>query len=161
MSDSARHWLQQRMSMELISKRLGLIKPSPSISAMTRAKELAAAGEDICNMAAGEPDFPTPSHIIEAAANAMRAGETRYTATDGTAALKQAIVDKFKRENHMSVSAANISVAAGAKQIIYNAFTCTIDQGDEVIVPAPYWVSYPDIVKLNGGVPVILAAPAA
>lgn len=147
--------------MELISKRLGLIKPSPSISAMSRAKELAAAGEDICNMAAGEPDFPTPSHIIEAAANAMRAGETRYTATDGTAALKQAIVDKFKRENHLSVSAANISVAAGAKQIIYNAFTCTIDQGDEVIVPAPYWVSYPDIVKLNGGIPVILAAPAA
>lgn len=146
--------------MPFLSTRLGRIQPSPSISAMNRAKALIAAGEDLCNMAAGEPDFPTPPHIIDAAAAAMRAGETRYTATDGTAALKQAIVDKFSRENGLTFTTGNISVAAGAKQIIYNAFTCTIDSGDEVVVPAPYWVSYPDIVKLNGGVPVVIAAPA-
>lgn len=128
---------------------------------MNRAKALAAAGEDICNMAAGEPDFPTPPHIVEAAAQAMRDGATRYTATDGTAALKSAIAAKFERENRLKVTTANISVASGAKQIIYNAFTSTIDEGDEVIVPAPYWVSYPDIVKLNGGVPVFVTAPAA
>ncbi|CAE6788233.1 pyridoxal phosphate-dependent aminotransferase [Paraburkholderia aspalathi] len=146
--------------MPLLAKRLDLIQPSPSVSAMNRAKTLAAAGEDICNMAAGEPDFPTPPHIVEAAARAMRDGATRYTATDGTAALKNAIAAKFERENHLAVTTANISVASGAKQIIYNAFTCTINAGDEVIVPAPYWVSYPDIVKLNGGVPVFVTAPA-
>lgn len=147
--------------MPLLAKRLDLIQPSPSIGAMNRAKALAAAGEDICNMAAGEPDFPTPPHIVEAAAQAMRDGATRYTATDGTAALKSAIAAKFERENHLKVATSNISVASGAKQIIYNAFTSTINEGDEVIVPAPYWVSYPDIVKLNGGVPVFVTASAA
>lgn len=145
--------------MDFLANRLGRIQPSPSIMAMTRAKALAAAGVDLCNMTAGEPDFPTPPHIVEAAADAMRAGATRYTATDGTAELKRAIVSKFERENRMVVSPANISVATGAKQIIYNAFTCTINEGDEVIVPAPYWVSYPDIVKLNGGAPVVVTAP--
>jgi aspartate aminotransferase len=146
--------------MPLLATRLDLIQPSPSISAMNRAKTLAATGEDICNMAAGEPDFPTPPHIVEAAAQAMRDGATRYTATDGTTALKSAIAAKFERENHLAVTTANVSVATGAKQIIYNAFTCTVDAGDEVIIPAPYWVSYPDIVKLNGGVPVFVTAPA-
>ncbi|KXU96460.1 aspartate aminotransferase [Caballeronia megalochromosomata] len=146
--------------MSFLAARLDLIQPSPSISAMNRAKALAAAGEDICNMAAGEPDFPTPPHIIEAAAQAMRDGATRYTAVDGTLPLKQAIAAKFARENQIEVATGNVSVATGAKQIIYNAFTCTVDAGDEVIVPAPYWVSYPDIVKLNGGVPVFIAAPA-
>lgn len=145
--------------MDFLATRLGRIQPSPSIMAMTRAKALAASGVDLCNMTAGEPDFPTPPHIIEAAADAMRAGATRYTATDGTAELKRAIVSKFERENRMVVSPANISVATGAKQIIYNALTCTINDGDEVIVPAPYWVSYPDIVKLNGGTPVVVTAP--
>jgi aspartate aminotransferase len=147
--------------MPFLATRLDLIQPSPSIAAMNRAKALAAAGEDICNMAAGEPDFPTPPHIVEAAAQAMRDGATRYTATDGTAALKDAIVAKFERENLLVVAPANISVATGAKQIIYNAFTCTINAGDEIIVPAPYWVSYPDIVKLNRGVPVFVVAPAS
>jgi aspartate aminotransferase len=147
--------------MPFLATRLDLIQPSPSITAMNRAKALAAAGEDICNMAAGEPDFPTPPHIVEAAAQAMRDGATRYTATDGTAALKDAIVAKFERENLLVVAPANISVATGAKQIIYNAFTCTINAGDEIIVPAPYWVSYPDIVKLNRGVPVFVVAPAS
>lgn len=146
--------------MPFLANRLDLIQPSPSIVAMNRAKTLAAAGEDICNMAAGEPDFPTPPHIIEAAAQAMRDGATRYTAVDGTLPLKKAIVEKFARENRLEVTTANVSVATGAKQVIYNAFTCTVDAGDEVIVPAPYWVSYPDIVKLNGGVPVFINAPA-
>jgi aspartate aminotransferase len=146
--------------MPLLAKRLDLIQPSPSIGAMNRAKALAAAGEDICNMAAGEPDFPTPPHIVEAAAQAMRDGATRYTATDGTAALKSAIAAKFERENRLKVTTSSISVASGAKQIIYNAFTSTINEGDEVIVPAPYWVSYPDIVKLNGGIPVVVATSA-
>lgn len=148
------------MFMSFLATRLDLIQPSPSIMAMSRAKALIAAGEDICNMAAGEPDFATPPHIIEAAAQAMRDGATRYTATDGTAALKDAIVAKFARENALTVTPANISVATGAKQIIFNAFACTIDPGDEVVVPAPYWVSYPDIVKLNGGVPVYVVAPS-
>src|SRR5471032_2365183 len=117
--------------MPFLATRLDLIQPSPSITAMNRAKALAAAGEDICNMAAGEPDFPTPPHIVEAAAQAMRDGATRYTAIDGTAALKDAIVAKFERENLLVVAPANISVATGAKQIIYNAFTCTINAGDE------------------------------
>jgi len=135
-----------------------LIQPSPSLMAMGRAKQLAASGEDICNMTAGEPDFPTPAHIIEAAYAALLAGDTKYTAVDGTMELKKAICAKFKRENGLSFGPEQISVGAGAKQVLYNAFTCTIDAGDEVIVPAPYWVSYPDIVRLNGGTPVFISA---
>lgn len=147
--------------MTLIADRLNLISPSPSIMAMSRAKELIAAGVDLCNMAAGEPDFPTPPHIIEAAYAAMRAGHTRYTAVDGTAALKQAISRKFREENGLDYAPDQISVGAGAKQVLYNALTCSINEGDEVIVPAPYWVSYPDIVRLNGGVPVFIDTDAA
>lgn len=144
--------------MTLLASRLDRIQPSPSILAMTRAKALAAEGLDICDMTAGEPHFATPPHIIEAAADAMRAGATKYTATDGTAELKKAIVAKFERENQLQVNPDQISVANGAKQIIYNAFTCTIDDGDEVIVLAPYWVSYPDLVSLNGGTPIVITA---
>ncbi|MEM5437800.1 pyridoxal phosphate-dependent aminotransferase [Paraburkholderia diazotrophica] len=146
--------------MIFLATRLARIQPSPSLTAMTRAKALAAEGVDICNMTAGEPDFPTPPHIVEAAANAMRAGATKYTATDGTADLKRAIVSKFERENGLRITQEQVSVANGAKQIIYNALTCTIDSGDEVVVLAPYWVSYPDIVRLNGGVPVVITADA-
>lgn len=146
--------------MSLIAKRLDLIKPSPSVMAMGRAKQLIAQGHDICNMAGGEPDFPTPPHIIEAAYRAMLDGETRYTAVDGTLALKQAICSKFKRENRLDFASDQISVGAGAKQVLYNAITCSVEDGDEVIVPAPFWVSYPDIVQLNGGVPVYIPTTA-
>lgn len=146
--------------MSLVAKRLDLIKPSPSVMAMARAKQLIAQGHDICNMAGGEPDFPTPPHIIEAAYRAMLDGETRYTAVDGTPALKQAICSKFKRENRLDFTSDQISVGAGAKQVLYNAITCSVEDGDEVIVPAPYWVSYPDIVQLNGGAPVYIPTTA-
>jgi len=146
--------------MTFIADRLNLISPSPSIMAMSRAKELIAAGIDVCNMAAGEPDFATPPHIIEAAYAAMLAGQTRYTAVDGTAALKQAICEKFQQENDLAYTPDQISVGAGAKQVLYNALTCSVNDGDEVIIPAPYWVSYPDIVRLNGGVPVFLETSA-
>lgn len=146
--------------MELLAKRLGLIKPSPSVMAMGRAQELIAAGHDICNMAGGEPDFATPRHIVDAAYQALLAGETKYTAVDGTKALKQAICDKLLRENGIHAAVDCISVGAGAKQVIFNAFACSVQEGDEVIVPAPYWVSYPDIVRYNGGTPVFIETSA-
>ncbi|WP_144630784.1 pyridoxal phosphate-dependent aminotransferase [Bordetella genomosp. 13] len=146
--------------MPFIVSRLDRIQPSPSIAAMSRAKALIASGHPVCNMAAGEPDFPTPPHIIEAAHAALLRGDTRYTAVDGTAALKQAICAKFLRENELAYIPDQISVGAGAKQVLYNVLTATVEDGDEVIVPAPYWVSYPDIVRLNGGTPVHLATHA-
>ena len=148
-------------AMQLLAKRVDLIKPSPSVMAMSRAKELIAAGQDICNMAAGEPDFATPRPIIDAAYQALLAGETKYTAVDGTRALKEAICDKFQRENGLAYTPDRISVGAGAKQVIFNAFACSVEEGDEVIIPAPYWVSYPDIVQFNGGKPVFVVAPAS
>lgn len=147
--------------MQLLAKRVNQIQPSPSVMAMSRAKELMAAGQDICNMAAGEPDFPTPPPIIEAAYRALLAGETKYTAVDGTRQLKEAICEKFERENGLMYQPDQISVGAGAKQVIYNAFACSVEEGDEVIIPAPYWVSYPDIVQFNGGKPVFVVAPAS
>lgn len=146
--------------MTFIANRLDQIQPSPSIAAMSRAKELIANGVDVCNMAAGEPDFATPPHIVEAAYIALRRGETRYTAVDGTLALKRAICAKFERENGLHYAPEQISVGAGAKQVLYNVLTCTINTEDEVIVPAPYWVSYPDIVRLNGGTPVFIETTA-
>ncbi|SFQ33490.1 pyridoxal phosphate-dependent aminotransferase [Variovorax sp. 770b2] len=146
--------------MTFIADRMDLIQPSPSIMAMARAKELIAAGVDVCNMAAGEPDFPTPPHIVEAAHAALLRGETRYTAVDGTAALKRAICAKFERENGLPYTPEQISVGAGAKQVLFNVLSCTVNAGDEVIIPAPYWVSYPDIVRLNGGVPIVIATTA-
>ncbi|MFS8980038.1 pyridoxal phosphate-dependent aminotransferase [Cupriavidus necator] len=147
--------------MEFIASRMARIVPSPSIAAMARAKELIAAGEDVCNMAAGEPDFDTPRYIIEAAYQALLAGETKYTAVDGTAQLKRAICAKFERDNGLAVRPDQVSVGAGAKQVLYNILTCSVEDGDEVIVPAPYWVSYPDIVRLNGGVPVFIDTDAS
>lgn len=146
--------------MTFIAARMDLIQSSPSIMAMARAKELIAAGIDVCNMAAGEPDFPTPPHIVEAAHAALLQGETRYTTVDGTAALKRAICTKFERENALVYTPEQISVGAGAKQVLFNVLSCTINAGDEVIIPAPYWVSYPDIVRLNGGIPVFIASTA-
>jgi aspartate aminotransferase len=142
--------------MDLLADRLRLIKPSPSLTALARAEALAASGSDVCNLTAGEPEFPTPAHIVEAAYAAARAGETKYTAVDGTLALKRAISEKFRRENGLDYAPEQISVGAGAKQVLYNVLTCTINEGDEVLIPAPYWVSYPDIVRLNGGTPVFI-----
>jgi aspartate aminotransferase len=142
--------------MSFIANSLSNIKPSPTIAVSTKAAELQAAGKNIISLGMGEPDFDTPINIKKAAIDAINAGETKYTAVDGTKKLKQAIVDKFLRENGLSYKISEISVSTGAKQVIYNAFLATLNQGDEVIIPAPYWVSYPDMVLLGGGVPVIL-----
>jgi aspartate aminotransferase len=142
--------------MSFLAKRLDRIQPSPTIGVTTLANELIAAGRDVIGLAAGEPDFDTPANIQEAGIAAIRRGETRYTAVDGTPALKRAIVAKFKRENRLDYTVDEITVASGGKQIIYNAMVSTVDPGDEVIIPAPYWVSYPDIVNLADGTPIAI-----
>ncbi|WP_119273188.1 aminotransferase class I/II-fold pyridoxal phosphate-dependent enzyme [Taklimakanibacter deserti] len=147
--------------MKVTAPRLDVIKPSPSLAVTARAAALRASGLDVISLSLGEPDFETPPNVVEAAIVAMRQGETRYTAADGTTALKQAIGVKFARENDLAYGIDEITVASGAKQIIYNALLATLAPGDEVIVPAPYWVSYTDIVLLGEGVPVIVPCPAA
>ena len=142
--------------MSFISQSLSRIQPSPTIAVTQLARELRAAGRDIIGLGAGEPDFDTPDFIKEAAIEAIRAGDTKYTAVDGTPALKAAIVDKFKRENGISYGADEVTVGTGGKQVLYNALMATLNQGDEVIVPAPYWVSYPDMALLAGGTPVFI-----
>ena len=142
--------------MNLTAPRLDAIKPSPSMAITARAADLRASGIDIISLSVGEPDFDTPSHIVDAAVTAMKNGETRYTAADGTRALKQAIARKFKRENGLDYDVSEITVGGGAKQIIYNALLATLAPGDEVVVPAPYWVSYTDIVLLGEGIPVVV-----
>ena len=146
--------------MPFIADRLSLIQPSPTIAISTKARELKAAGRDVIGLAAGEPDFDTPDHIKEAAKNAIDRGETKYTAVAGTPELRQAIVDKFKRDNGLSYTIEQISVGCGGKQNIYNALMATLNPGDEVIIPAPYWVSYPDITLLAEGKPVFVDCPA-
>src|SRR5579862_9131718 len=140
--------------MSFLAQRLSRIKPSPTLAVTDLARQLKAAGRDVIGLAAGEPDFDTPANIQEAAIAAMRHGDTRYTAVDGTPALKKAIVAKFKRENGLDYATDEITVASGGKQIIYNAMVATLDPGDEVVIPAPFWVSYPDIVQLAEGTPV-------
>jgi len=142
--------------MSIISNNLNKIKPSPTIAVTQKARELKAAGKDVIGLGAGEPDFDTPDNIKEAAIKAIRDGDTKYTAVDGTPVLKKAIVDKFKRENNLDYDLDQITVGAGGKHVIYNAMMATLNEGDEVIVPAPYWVSYPDMVLLAGGTPIIL-----
>ena len=142
--------------MSIISNNLNKIKPSPTIAVTQKARELKAAGKDVIGLGAGEPDFDTPDNIKEAAIKAIRDGDTKYTAVDGTPALKKAIVEKFKRENNLDYDLDQITVGAGGKHVIYNAMMATLNEGDEVIVPAPYWVSYPDMVLLAGGTPIIL-----
>lgn len=146
--------------MGFLADSLSRIKPSPTIAVTTKARELKAAGRDVIGLGAGEPDFDTPDNIKKAAIEAIDRGETKYTAVDGIPELKQAIVDKFARENGIDYTVDEISVAAGGKHIIYNALMATINPGDEVLIPAPYWVSYPDIALLAGGVPVTIAAGA-
>ena len=142
--------------MSIISNSLKRIKPSPTIAVTQKARELKAAGKDVIGLGAGEPDFDTPNNIKEAAIQAINKGDTKYTAVDGTQALKQAIVNKFKRENNLEYSTSEITVGTGGKQVIYNTLMSTLNKGDEVIIPAPFWVSYPDMVLLAGGKPKIV-----
>lgn len=142
--------------MALIAERLNRIKPSATMGVSSRAQELKAQGMDIISLGAGEPDFDTPDNAKEAAISAIKLGETKYTLVPGTIALREAISAKFKRENGLDYAPSQIQVASGGKQSIYNAIMATVEEGDEVIIPAPYWVSYPDIVLLAGGTPVIV-----
>ena len=142
--------------MSIIASRLGRIKPSPTNALTGKVAELKAEGRDIISLGAGEPDFDTPDHIKEAAIAAIRAGQTKYTPVPGTMALRQAISAKFKRENGLDYTPDQITVGCGGKQVIFNAFMATLDPGDEVIIPTPYWVSYPDMVGLAEGTPVFV-----
>jgi len=142
--------------MSIVSNNLKRIKPSPTIAVTSKAREMRAAGKDVIGLGAGEPDFDTPDNIKEAAIQAIKKGDTKYTAVDGTPTLKKAIQGKFKRENNLSYELDQISVGTGGKQVLYNVFMATLNPGDEVIIPAPYWVSYPDMVLLAGGTPKIV-----
>ncbi len=142
--------------MSIISNNLKRIKPSPTIAVTQKARELRAAGKDVVGLGAGEPDFDTPINIKNAAIKAIRGGDTKYTAVDGTPALKKAILKKFKRENKLNYKLDEITVGTGGKQVLYNTFMATLNKGDEVIIPAPFWVSYPDMVLLAGGKPKIV-----
>jgi len=146
--------------MAFIADRLSRIKPSPTIAVSTKAAELKAAGMDVIGLGAGEPDFDTPDHIKAAAKAAIDAGATKYTAVAGTLELRQAICAKLKRDNNLDYTPGQIQVACGGKQSIYNAMIATVNPGDEVIIPAPYWVSYPDITLLAEGTPVLVDCPA-
>ena len=146
--------------MGFISDALNRIQPSATIAISTKALVLQAEGKNVIGLAAGEPDFDTPDNIKDAAIAAIRMGKTKYTAVDGIPELKKAIVDKFARENGLTYKTSQVSVGTGGKQVLFNALMATINPGDEVIVPAPYWVSYPDIVMLAGGVPVVVQGPA-
>ncbi|MEE9479922.1 MAG: pyridoxal phosphate-dependent aminotransferase, partial [Kiloniellales bacterium] len=142
--------------MSFIAERLSRIKPSPTLVVTQKARELKAAGRDIIGLGAGEPDFDTPDNIKEAAIAAIKRGETKYTAVDGTPELKAAIVEKFRRDSGLDYKPEQITVGTGGKQVLYNAFVATLDPGDEVIIPAPYWVSYPDMALLAEGTPVVV-----
>ncbi len=140
----------------MLADRLSRIKPSPTVAVTAKANELKAAGHDVIGLGAGEPDFNTPEHIKQAAIKAMADNKTRYTAVDGIAELKQAICDKFKKDNNISCTPDMITVGTGGKQVLYNALMASINPGDDVIIPAPFWVSYPDMVLLAEGTPVIV-----
>lgn len=142
--------------MSVLANRVKNVKPSPTLAIDGKAKAMKAAGEDVINLGAGEPDFDTPDHIKQAGIDALNSGNTKYTAVDGIASLKEAIIEKFKNDNDLTYEPNQVIVSTGGKQILYNAFQATLNQGDEVIVPAPYWVSYPDMVRLADGAPVIV-----
>jgi aspartate aminotransferase len=144
--------------MSFLSATLARVKPSPTIAVTTKAAELRAAGRDIIALGAGEPDFDTPAHIRAAGIRAIEEGETRYTAVDGIPELKAAICAKFARDNGLNYAPSQVSVSSGGKQVLYNALMATLNPEDEVIIPAPYWVSYPDMVLLAGGTPVTVEA---
>ena len=144
--------------MSFLSETLSRVKPSPTIAVTQKAAELKRAGKDVIGLGAGEPDFDTPDNIKDAAIAAIHAGKTKYPAPDGIQELKEAICAKFKRDNGLDYTPSQVSVGTGGKQILYNALMATLNEGDEVVIPAPYWVSYPDMVLLAGGTPVIAEA---
>ncbi|HBS50252.1 MAG TPA: aspartate transaminase, partial [Rhodobacteraceae bacterium] len=144
--------------MSFLSATLSRVKPSPTVAVTAKARELKAEGRDVIGLGAGEPDFDTPENVKDAAIRAIREGQTKYTAVDGIPELKAAICAKFARDNGLDYAPEQISVATGGKQILCNALMATLNPGDEVIIPAPYWVSYPDMVRLAGGTPVIVEA---
>ena len=143
--------------MSILSESLSRIKPSPTMAVVKKATELKSAGKDIISLGAGEPDFDTPENIKQAAIQAIKDGKTKYTVVDGTIELKRAVIGKFKRENNLIYNEKQVTVGVGGKHVIFNAILATINPGDEVLIPAPYWVSYPDIVLLAGGTPVVLS----
>ena len=143
------------LKANLISEKLKLIKPSPTLAVTMKAKALKAEGKDVIDLGAGEPDFDTPENVKQAAYAAIKSGKTKYTAIDGIPELKKSIVNKFQKENKLNYSTDQITVGCGAKHVIYNIIVATINPDDEVIIPSPYWVSYPDMVLINGGKPVI------
>lgn len=145
--------------MTFLSATLDRVKPSPTIAVTTKAQELKAAGRDVIGLGAGEPDFDTPDNIKAAGIAAIEAGKTKYTAVDGIPELKKAICAKFARDNDLTYTPDQVTVGTGGKQVLYNAFMATLNTGDEVIIPAPYWVSYPDMVLLAGAEPVFIEAP--
>jgi aspartate aminotransferase len=147
---------KKEFSMSIVADRLSRIKPSPTIAVTSKAKELKAAGRDVIGLGAGEPDFDTPDFVKEGAYKAIKAGQTKYTAVDGTPELKDAIIAKFKQDNDLDYARDQITVGTGGKQVLYNALMASVNPGDEVIIPAPYWVSYPDMVLLAEGTPVIV-----
>jgi aspartate aminotransferase len=142
--------------MSFLANRLQRIKPSPTLAVAAKAKALKAAGRDILDLGLGEPDFDTPDFVKEGGIRAIQSGQTKYTVVDGTAELKKAICDKFKRENGLTYLPEQVSVGNGGKQVLFNAILCSVNPGDEVIIPAPYWVSYPDMVQFAEGTPVIV-----
>lgn len=146
--------------MSILSGRLSRVKPSPTLAVTAKAAELKAAGKDIIGLGAGEPDFDTPDFVKAGGIKAIQNGQTKYTDVGGTPALKDAIIAKFKRDNNLTYARDQIIVGTGGKQVLYNAFMATLDAGDEVIIPAPYWVSYPDMVQLAEGTPVFVDCPA-
>ena len=143
----------------MLASRLSKIKPSPTIAVSNMAAEMKAAGQDVIGLGAGEPDFDTPEHVKDAALAAMKEGKTKYTAVDGIPQLKEAIVNKFARENGITCTPDMVTVGTGGKQVLYNALMATVNPGDEVIIPAPFWVSYPDMALLAEGSPVIVNCP--
>ena len=145
--------------MSILANRLTRVKPSPTIAVTTKAAELKAAGRDVIGLGAGEPDFDTPQHIRDAAKAAIDGGQTRYTAVPGTVEMRKAVSAKFKRDNNLDYTPEQITVSTGGKQVLYNALVATLNPGDEVIIPAPYWVSYPDMVLLAEGEPVFVDCP--
>ncbi|WP_321447260.1 pyridoxal phosphate-dependent aminotransferase [uncultured Cohaesibacter sp.] len=147
--------------MSFIAEQLSRVKPSATIAVTNKARELKAAGRDVIGLGAGEPDFDTPDNIKAAAIKAINEGKTKYTAVDGLPELKEAICAKFKRENGLDYQPNQITVGTGGKQVLYNALVCTLNPGDEVLIPTPYWVSYPDMVLLAGGEPVVVEADKA
>ena len=142
--------------MTILSDRVGKVKPSATLAVTAKANELKAQGIQIVPMGSGEPDFDTPVNIQQAGIDAIKNGQTRYTAVDGTPDLKNAIIDKFKRENNLDYSDTEVMVSSGGKQVFYNLCQAVLDKGDEVIIPAPYWVSYPDMVILADATPVVV-----